>query len=79
MVLEEGSEQSWNRFSLGLFSEREDPGREDASVKSIPKVAGGFTPKCGDLAEALYGQALDKSIEFLRKVAEATKPSKIFP
>ena len=35
---------------------------------------GGFTPKCGDLAEALYGQALDKIHRVSScKTAEATK------
>ena len=31
-------------FHLAYSPEREDPGREDASVKTIPKVVGGFTP-----------------------------------
>ena len=61
-------------FHLAYSPEREDPGREDASVKTIPKVVGGFTSKCGDLAEALYGQALDKIHRVSScKTAEATK------
>ena len=61
-------------FHLAYSPEREDPGREDASVKTIPKVVGGFTSKCGDLAEALYGQALDKIHRVSScKAAEATK------
>ena len=43
-------------------------------MKTIPKVVGGFTSKCGDLAEALYGQALDKIHRVSScKAAEATK------
>ena len=74
-VLEEGSGMKAGiDFHLAYSPEREDPGREDASVKTIPKVVGGFTPKCGDLAEALYGMALDKIHRVSScKAAEATK------
>jgi len=75
LALEKGSGmQAGIDFHLAYSPEREDPGREDASVKTIPKVVGGFTAKCGDLAEALYGQALDKIHRVSScKAAEATK------
>lgn len=75
LVLEEGSGmQAGIDFHLAYSPEREDPGREDASVKTIPKVVGGFTHNCGDLAEALYGLALDKIHRVSScKAAEATK------
>lgn len=75
LVLEEGSGMKAGiDFHLAYSPEREDPGREDASVKTIPKVVGGFTPKCGDFAESLYGQALDKIHRVSScKAAEATK------
>ena len=61
-------------FHLAYSPEREDPGREDASVKTIPKVVGGFTLRCGDLAELLYGKAIDKIYRVSScKAAEATK------
>ncbi len=74
-VLEEGSRMKAGvDFHLAYSPEREDPGREDASVKTIPKVVGGFTPKCADLAEALYGQAIDKIHRVSScRAAEATK------
>ena len=41
-------------FHLAYSPEREDPGRTDHSVASIPKVVGGYTAKCRDKAVALY-------------------------
>lgn len=74
-VLEEGSGMKAGvDFHLAYSPEREDPGREDASVKTIPKVVGGYTEKCAELAEALYGHALDKTHRVTScKAAEATK------
>jgi UDP-N-acetyl-D-glucosamine dehydrogenase len=75
IVLEEGSGmKSGIDFHLAYSPEREDPGRYDASVKTIPKVVGGYTEKCAELAEALYGQALDKIHRVSScRAAEATK------
>jgi UDP-N-acetyl-D-glucosamine dehydrogenase len=75
IALEEGSGMKAGvDFYLAYSPEREDPGREDASVKTIPKVVGGFTSQCGDLAEALYGLALNKIHRVSScKAAEATK------
>jgi UDP-N-acetyl-D-glucosamine dehydrogenase len=74
-VLEEGSGLSAGTdFHLAYSPEREDPGRDDASVKTIPKVVGGYTPKCAEWAEALYGNALDKvHLVSSCRAAEATK------
>jgi UDP-N-acetyl-D-glucosamine dehydrogenase len=61
-------------FHLAYSPEREDPGRSDASVKTIPKVVGGLTSSCGELAEKLYLRALDKVYRVSScRVAEATK------
>ena len=75
IVLEEGSGmKAGSDFHLAYSPEREDPGRDDASVKTIPKVIGGLTPKCVTLAETLYGQALDKiHLVSSCRAAEATK------
>ena len=52
-------------FHLAYSPEREDPGRDDASVKTIPKVVGGYTPKCAGIAEALFATALGLFLSFL--------------
>jgi len=75
IVLEKGSKMKAGAdFHLAYSPEREDPGREDASVKTIPKVVGGYTKACGDLAENLYSEAIDRIHRVSScRVAEATK------
>lgn len=41
-------------FYLAFSPEREDPGNQHFSLQTIPKVVGGVTPKCGEIARALY-------------------------
>lgn len=74
-VLESGSDlRAGTDFHLAYSPEREDPGRTDASVKTIPKVVGGFTEHCGELAEKLYLRAIDSVHRVSScRVAEATK------
>ena len=75
IVLEEGSGmKAGEDFHLAYSPEREDPGREGDSVKTIPKVVGGYTSTCGNLAESLYGQAINEIHRVSScRVAEATK------
>ena len=61
-------------FHLAFSPEREDPGRKDHSVKTIPKVMGGLTPKCLERCVELYSMALDAVHPVSScRVAEATK------
>jgi len=61
-------------FNLAYSPEREDPGRVDHNVKSIPKVMGGYTPECLDKCVELYSIAVDTIYPVSStKVAEATK------
>ena len=61
-------------FHLAFSPEREDPGRKDHSVKTIPKVMGGLTPKCLERCVELYSLALDELHPVSScRVAEATK------
>lgn len=54
--------------------EREDPGNQDFSTNSIPKVIGGYTSNCLDVGKALYQKAIDRIVPVSStKVAEMTK------
>jgi len=41
-------------FNLAFSPERIDPGRKDFTARNTPKVVGGVTPRCTELAAALY-------------------------
>lgn len=61
-------------FHLAFSPEREDPGRKDHSVKTIPKIMGGLTPACLQRCIGLYETALDNLYPVSSsRVAEATK------
>jgi UDP-N-acetyl-D-glucosamine dehydrogenase len=44
---------------LAFSPERVDPGREDYTTKNTPKVMGGVTEACGEVATAWYKEAID--------------------
>ena len=46
-------------FFLAFSPERIDPGRSDWTVENTPKVVGGVTPDCLDVATNLYEQAIE--------------------
>jgi UDP-N-acetyl-D-glucosamine dehydrogenase len=74
-VLEAGSGlKAGIDFHLAFSPEREDPGRKDHSVKTIPKVMGGYTDACLERCVELYSIALDAVHPVSScRVAEATK------
>jgi UDP-N-acetyl-D-glucosamine dehydrogenase len=45
-------------FFLAFSPERVDPGRTDWTTINTPKVMGGISPDCGEIASAWYAQAL---------------------
>lgn len=49
-------------FFLAFSPERIDPGRTDWTVENTPKVIGGVTPQCLEMALALYCQAVDRVV-----------------
>ncbi|MBU2494647.1 MAG: nucleotide sugar dehydrogenase [Bacteroidetes bacterium] len=61
-------------FFLAFSPEREDPNNPDYSTTTIPKVVGGVTKTCTEVACELYNQAIIQSIPVSSpKTAEATK------
>jgi len=59
---------------LAFSPERVDPGRTDWTTQNTPKVVGGITPACTQVAAALYGQVLDSVVPVSSsEVAEMTK------
>ncbi|MFM8828532.1 MAG: nucleotide sugar dehydrogenase [Actinomycetota bacterium] len=61
-------------FHLAFSPERVDPGREDWTTRSTPKVVGGLTPACTAKALQVYGQAFDTLVPVSTpEVAEMTK------
>jgi UDP-N-acetyl-D-glucosamine dehydrogenase len=61
-------------FFLAFSPERVDPGREDWTTINMPKVVGGITVACGEVAALWYAQALQKVIPVSSaEVAEMAK------
>jgi UDP-N-acetyl-D-glucosamine dehydrogenase len=61
-------------FHLAFSPEREDPNNRDFSVRTIPKVVGGYTKACLASATALYDAIVDRTVPVSStKVAEAAK------
>jgi len=61
-------------FFLAFSPERVDPGREDWTTRSTPKVVGGLTPACTQKAMEVYGAAFDTLVPVSTpEVAEMTK------
>ena len=61
-------------FFLAFSPERVDPGNEDYDLKNTPKVVGGLTSDCHELATALYRSVIDTVVEVSSpEAAELTK------
>lgn len=61
-------------FSLAYSPEREDPANENYSLATVPKVVGGTTHVCGELAQTLYDQIIVTTVLVSStQAAEATK------
>jgi UDP-N-acetyl-D-glucosamine dehydrogenase len=74
-ILEQGSGlKAGEGFYLAMSPERVDPGREDWTTKTTPKVLGGVTPECTRRAAEIYRRALDTVYEVTSpEAAELTK------
>ena len=61
-------------FYLSFSPERVDPGREDWTTYNTPKIIGGITPACTEVAAALYSNALECVVPVSStEVAETSK------
>jgi UDP-N-acetyl-D-glucosamine dehydrogenase len=74
-ILERGSGLVAGRdFHLAMSPERVDPGREDWTTKTTPKVLGGISPESTAAAAAVYRKAIDTVHEVSTpEAAELTK------
>ncbi len=73
-ILEESGLTAGEDFFLAFSPEREDPGNPDYRTTTIPKVVGGVDPVSGDLAEALYGRVIARTVRVSSaRAAEAAK------
>lgn len=61
-------------FYLAFSPERVDPGREDWTTKNTPKVVGGVTQACTDMASKFYQGAMENVVPVATaEIAEMTK------
>jgi UDP-N-acetyl-D-glucosamine dehydrogenase len=73
-LLEESGLVAGEDFYLAFSPERVDPGREDHTMRTTPKIVGGLTTACGDRAEALYRLVCDELVRVsVPEVAEMAK------
>jgi len=73
-ILEKTGFKAGKDFYLAFSPEREDPANKDFSLRTVPKVVGGYTRNCLMAAKALYDTIVIKTVPVSStKVAEATK------
>jgi UDP-N-acetyl-D-glucosamine dehydrogenase len=61
-------------FYLGFSPERVDPGRKDWTTINTPKIVGGITPACSEVACVFYQQAMETVVRVSSvEVAEMSK------
>jgi UDP-N-acetyl-D-glucosamine dehydrogenase len=73
-IMERSGLKAGRDFHLAYSPEREDPGNKDFTTRTIPKVVGGLTKKCRDMACALYGAAIVRMVPVSSlEAAEAAK------
>jgi UDP-N-acetyl-D-glucosamine dehydrogenase len=73
--LEETGLKVGEEFFLAYSPERVDPGNKVFNTKNTPKVVGGVTPECTEIAAALYRSVLEGEVHVVSspKVAEMEK------
>jgi UDP-N-acetyl-D-glucosamine dehydrogenase len=61
-ILEKSGLKVGQDFFLAYSPERVDPGNKAFSTHNIPKVIGGITPRCTELATLLYQQFVERTV-----------------
>ncbi|MEN6309207.1 MAG: nucleotide sugar dehydrogenase [Anaerohalosphaeraceae bacterium] len=73
-ILEQTGLVAGKDFYLAFSPEREDPGNKNYTTKTIPKIVGGLTPKCCELARQVYSFAIQTLVPVSSlEAAEAAK------
>lgn len=70
-ILEESGLKCGEDFYLAFSPERVDPGNKDYNTKNTPKVVGGCTEECTEIAASLYRNVLDGEIHTVTSPAVA--------
>jgi UDP-N-acetyl-D-glucosamine dehydrogenase len=73
-ILEETGLKAGKDFHLAFSPERVDPGNKDFTLRTTPKIVGGYTKECLARAKALYDAIVDRSVPVSStRVAESAK------
>ncbi len=73
-LLEETGLKTGRDFYLAFSPERVDPGNKRYGIKNTPRVVGGDTPRCAQMAKLFYGQVVDSvHVVSSTKAAEMVK------
>lgn len=73
-LIEKNGLEVGKNFYLAFSPERVDPGREDWTTINTPKVVGGITPACTEMASVYYEGAMENVVRVTTaEVAEMTK------
>ena len=73
-IIEESGFVAGKDFFLAFSPERVDPGNKEFQTVNIPKIVGGVTDSCRDVAVALYGKIMNTVVPVSSvKVAETVK------
>jgi UDP-N-acetyl-D-glucosamine dehydrogenase len=73
-ILEESGLSAGRDFHVAFSPERIDPGRTDYTVKTTPKLVGGYTEACAERARELYALICDQVVVLSSpEVAELSK------
>lgn len=76
-ILEKTGLVAGEDFFIAFSPERVDPGNREYSIENTPKVVGGITPHCTEVAQYLYRQLIDKEMVHAVSSAKAAEMTKL--